>query len=69
MDPGNLFEDDKHNWDKGGVFSNRYNNYVKTLIDQRCKPKKEQNVNTTKERFLAHIYNSITIVQKFNELK
>ena len=68
MDPGNLFEDDKHNWDKGGVFSNRYNNYVKTLIDQRCKPKKEQNVNTTKERFLAHIYNSITIVQKFNEL-
>ena len=69
MDPGNLFEDDKHNWDKGGVFRNRYNNYVKTLIDQRCKPKKEQNVNTTKERFLAHIYNSITIVQKFNELK
>lgn len=69
MDPGDLFEDDKHNWDKGGVFSNRYNNYVKTLIDQRCKPKKEQNVNTTKERFLAHIYNSITIVQKFNELK
>lgn len=68
MDPGNLFEDDKHNWDKGGVFSSRYNNYVKTLIDQRCKPKKEQNVNTTKERFLAHIYNSITIVQKFNEL-
>lgn len=69
MDPGDLFEDDKHNWNKGGVFSNRYNNYVKTLIDQRCKPKKEQNVNTTKERFLAHIYNSITIVQKFNELK
>ena len=69
MDPGDLFEDDKHNWDKGGLFSNRYNNYVKTLIDQRCKPKKEQNVNTTKERFLAHIYNSITIVQKFNELK
>ena len=68
MDPGNLFEDDKHNWDKGGVFNSRYNNYVKTLIDQRCKPKKEQNVNTTKERFLAHIYNSITIVQKFNEL-
>lgn len=69
MDPGNLFEDDKHNWDKGGIFSSRYDNYVKTLIDQRCKPKKEQNVNTTKERFLAHIYNSITIVQKFNELK
>ena len=68
MDPGNLFEDDKHNWDKGGIFSSRYDNYVKTLIDQRCKPKKEQNVNTTKERFLAHIYNSITIVQKFNEL-
>lgn len=69
MDPGNLFEDDKHNWDKGGIFSKRYDNYVKTLIDQRCKPKKEQNVNTTKERFLAHIYNSITIAQNFNELK
>ena len=69
FDPGNIFEDDKHNWDKGKIFGSRYNNYVETLIDQRCWPKKEQNANTTKERFLAHIFNSITIAQKFNELK
>ena len=69
MDPGNIFEDDRHNWDKGGLLSNRYDNYVKTLLNPNCRPKEEQHVNTTKEKFLAHIYNSITIAQKFNVLK
>jgi hypothetical protein len=70
IDPGNIFEDDKHNWDKGPRLSGRrdpYDNYISTLVNERCKPKDEQHANTTKEKFLAYIYNSITIAQKFNK--
>jgi GTP pyrophosphokinase len=39
---------------------------IKTLTDEKSKPRvADQLVNTTKEKFLAHIYNAITINQKF----
>jgi hypothetical protein len=63
MDVGALFLDDKHHWSKGGFMSSRYDNFISKLIETT--PKDEQNVNTTKEKFLAHIYNAITISQKF----
>lgn len=64
LDVGTLFLDAKHHWSKGGILSNRYDNFIDKLIDTTTKD--EQKVNTTKEKFLAHIYNAITISQNFN---
>jgi hypothetical protein len=64
LDIGALFMDDKHHWPKGGVFGNRYNSFVEKLITTG--PKEEQKVNTTKEKFLAHLFNALTLSQKFN---
>lgn len=67
VDPGNIFEDDKHNWDKPRFLGDRYDQFIeKTVTDVRCTPTDGQKVNTVKEKFLAHIYNGITIAQKFN---
>lgn len=64
LDVGELFLDSNHNWDKGGVFGSRYDTFVKRLINEGF-PREDQHVATTKEQFLAHIYNGITISQKF----
>ena len=70
VDPGNIFMDEKHKWDKSTLSFGadaRYDNFIgKTVSDSRCLPKTKQKVNTVKEKFLAHIYNGITIAQKFN---
>lgn len=68
IDPGSLFKDKKNNWDKGSFgFGDRYDNFMgHTVTDNRCLPKESQNVKTKKEMFLAHLYNGITIAQKFN---
>lgn len=72
IEPGTLFDDDKHNWDAKGGFMHststaQYNQLIKILTeDSASMPSKEQNANTTKEKFLAHVYNAITIAQKFN---
>ena len=70
---GQLFIDPNHNWSKiSGMISksdNSVDELIKTLTDEKSKPRvADQLVNTTKEKFLAHIYNAITINQKF-ELK
>lgn len=67
IDPGDIFTDDKHNWDKGGFLGSRYDTFIKKLVEDSCKPKENQKVTTTKEKFLAHIYNGITIAQKYNQ--
>ena len=58
LDVGTLFLEDQYHWPKGGVLSNRYDTFVKELIE--IGPQDEQKVNTVKEKFLAHIYNGIT---------
>ena len=63
LDVGTLFIDDKYHWPKGGMLSNRYDNFVNELI--KSGPKEEQKVNTIKEKFMAHIYNAISESQKF----
>jgi hypothetical protein len=63
LDVGTLFMDDKYHWSKGGLLSNRYDTFVKKLITTG--PDEGQKVNTTREKFLAHIYNAITISQGF----
>jgi hypothetical protein len=63
LDVGALFSEEKHHWPPGNFMSNRYNEFVKTLI--QVSPSDSQKVSTTKEKFLAHIYNAITKSQKF----
>lgn len=63
LDVGALFSDDKNHWPKGGLLSNRYDTFVKTLIE--VSPEDSQKVNVTKEKFMAHIYNAITKSQNF----
>ena len=64
LDVGALFSDDKNHWPKGGILSNRYDSFVKTLIE--VSPEEDsQKVNNTKEKFMAHIYNAITKSQNF----
>lgn len=64
LDVGTIFLDEKHHWSKGRFFSDRYNVFVENLINTN--PKEEQKVNTTKEKFLAHIFNALTISQNFD---
>ena len=62
LDVGELFMDKKFHWPGGKLgFGDTYDTFVKQLIKTDFKP--EQKVNNTKEKFLAHIYNSITISQ------
>jgi len=64
LDVGTMFLDERHHWSKGSILSNRYDTFIKKLITTA--PEDDQKVNTTKEKFLAHIYNAITISQGFN---
>lgn len=70
VDPGNIFIDERHKWDKGKLgFGDdaRYDYFIDTTVtDSKCLPKDKQKVNTVKEKFLAHLYNGITVAQKFN---
>jgi hypothetical protein len=62
IDVGELFLEKKNHW-PDGLMSNRFNKFVDTLLD--VKPEDNQKVNTTKEKFMAHIYNAITKSQNF----
>jgi hypothetical protein len=62
IDVGALFLQDKYHWEKSFT-SGRYNTFVNKLIKEGW-PQENQNVTTTKEKFLAHIYNAITISHK-----
>jgi hypothetical protein len=63
LDVGELFLDEKNHWDKS-MMSSRYDTFVKKLLNEG-KPRPEQKANTIKERFLAHVYNTLTLSQKF----
>ncbi len=68
---GHLFEDNRHNWSKMAGIFNKTDNSVDVLIkklgDADTRPSGNQNVHTTKEKFLAHIHNAITKNQNINE--
>lgn len=74
VDPGNIFMDDNHNWvpEGGGfrVFGSKkspqksFDELAKKMQTEESYPYEEQGT-TLKERFLAHIYNAITMVQNF----
>lgn len=71
IDPGTIFADEKHHWDKTGNFMNsstdrRFNTFISILKADGSLPDESQGV-TLKEEFLAQMYNAITIAQHFNE--
>jgi hypothetical protein len=59
LDVGTLFPDEKYHWPIAK--SDRYDSFVRKLIE--TVPDSSQKVNTVKENFLAHIYNTITASQ------
>ena len=61
IDVGALLDD--HEWPGGGLLSNRYDAFVKKLVE--VQPMPGQKVNDTKERLMAHIFNAITASQGF----
>lgn len=66
IDPGDLYEDTKYRWDHK-TFRSRYDTLVELLTRPDSFPnEKNQQVHSTKEKFLAHIFNGIAIAQKFN---
>lgn len=71
IDPGTVFADEMHHWDKSGnVFASasdrRFNTLISILKNENTCPDEAQGV-TLKEQFLAHMYNAVTTAQHFNE--
>lgn len=64
VDVGALFIDKKYHWEKARLnpFSTRYDYFVSNkLLDQNGKRFEKQKVTTTKEKFLAHIFNAVSL--------
>lgn len=70
IDPGTVFADEMHHWDKKGIIGSASNRRFDTLItilkSESSLPDEAQGV-TLKEQFLAQMYNAVTIAQHFNE--
>lgn len=72
IDPGTIFADEAHHWDKSGVAvlnsssDRRFNTLISLLKSEDTLPDEAQ-ATTLKEEFLAQIYNAVTIAQHFNE--
>ena len=72
IDPGVIFSDEFHHWDKTGInplassADKRFNTLVSLIKSNETLPDETQGV-TLKEQFLAHMYNAITIAQHFNQ--
>lgn len=71
IDPGTIFADESHHWDKTGMITNsgpvrRFNTLIKIIRSNESLPEEHQ-AGTLKEEFLAHMYNAITIAQHFDE--
>lgn len=71
IDPGTIFDDEQHHWEKTGNMlssgsNRRFNTLISLLKRDDTIPDEKQAV-TLKEQFLARIYNAITIAQHFNE--
>ena len=68
VDPGGIFLDGMHNWETKGVFGStrnrRFDKFIDILKQADSEPYEEQG-QTVKELFLAHLYNAITSAQNF----
>lgn len=71
IDPGTLFIEPAHHWDKTGNIlqsesTRHFNTFIKLMKQDNTLPTDEQ-AATLKEQFLAHLYNAITQAQHFEE--
>lgn len=71
IDPGTIFDDPMHHWDKSGnplssSSTRHFNTLISIFKSDDAYPTEAQGT-TLKEQFLAHLYNAITIAQHFNE--
>lgn len=70
IDPGTIFADEAHHWDKSGMAvinsssDRRFNTLITLLKSDQTLPDEAQ-AKTLKEEFLAQMYNAITIAQHF----
>lgn len=69
IDPGTIFADVMHHWDKSGnvlssAANRRFNTFVTNIQHDANFPADKQG-STLKEQFLAHMYNTITETQHF----
>jgi hypothetical protein len=71
IDPGIIFSDEAHHWDKTGknpfasAADKHFNTLIEVLKSDETMPNEAQSI-TLKEQFLAQMYNAITIAQHFN---
>lgn len=70
IDPGTIFDDEYHHWDKTGNMFNsgsdrRFNTFMTIMKRDDTYPDEKQGV-TLKEQFLAHMYNAVTMAQHFD---
>lgn len=68
-DPGDLFEESNHNWatEKGLLKTKTsYDKLIEKLKEPITVDETKQNVKTTKEKFMAHLYNTITKLENYN---
>lgn len=67
-DPGGIFLDGMHNWETKGLFGStrnrRFDKFTDILKQADSEPYEDQG-QTVKELFLAHLYNAITSAQNF----
>ena len=66
LEPGKLFSEKEYHWKETMISGDTYNPFVKILKDENTKPFENQNVETTREKFIAHIYNAINKSIKTN---
>jgi hypothetical protein len=68
IDAGKIFSDETHWWDEtGGMLGfgkSTFNTFFTNVKSERTLPDDKQ-AETLKESFLAHMYNAITISQKY----
>ena len=73
IDPGVIFADPRHHWEAGkGVFGEskdrmkRFDKFIADNVKAEDTLPKDNQGNTLREKFLAHMYNAITKAQHFN---
>lgn len=66
LEPGKLFTEKEYHWKDKGFRGDTYDPFVRILKDEDTKPFENQNVETTREKFIAHIYNAINKSIKTN---
>jgi len=59
LEPGKLFTEKEYHWKDKMIGNDTYDPFIQILKDEDTKPSENQNVETTREKFIAHIYNAI----------